>query len=277
MKRLVNLCAVILALIVLVIAPANADDSPTPVELTSEGSGKQDGIVVGAIKGSSTNSSNSANSGKLDNTGNGENLDNGGSLELQRVVAEGFCDHLYRDVVTNHPCWRRYPASEEEPPVEEEGVDPIDLLHTAVALARIDGAGPVVEPGRDWVYQGVPTLAHAAHQSVETSVTLFDLDVPVRFDAVEYVFDFHSGQPPVRTSEPGQPYPDMTIQGVYQAEHPSQFVTLTTMWDASVIHPVTGDVLSVPGALRTVETSRTFRVVRAKQRLIAPSEFGKPH
>lgn len=90
------------------------------------------------------------------------------------------------------------------------------MLHTALALARIDGAGLVVEPGRDWVYLGVPTLAHATHRSVETRVTLFDLDVPVR------------------TSEPGQPYPDMTIQRVHQAEHPAQFVTLTTMWDAAV-------------------------------------------
>lgn len=194
----------------------------------------------------------------------------GSVIHTQRAVGPSFCDVLYREVVSNHPCWRYAPPSDEEPATPET-VDPTRVLYSAVALASVDGAGLVVEPNRGWVYKDVPTLAHATHQQLTTSVSLFDLTIPVQFTATDYTFDFHSGNPPIHTSAPGAPYPDMSIQTVYTAETPHAHVTLTTLWDATVTHPTTGDTLTIPAALRTIENSPPFKVIPAKQRLISPN------
>lgn len=211
-----------------------------------------------------------------DQTANSKETTDGRTVTNQVAKGKDWCEQLFIEVVSSHPCFRFKPV-EEEPVEESPGVDPLRVLYTAVASARIDGAGLVVEPGRDWVWMGVPTLAHAQSDTVETSVQVFDLNVPVTFRATRFVFDFHDGNPPVISSVPGAPYPDMTIQGVYPAVSERMFVTLTTTWDATVTHPTTGQELTVPGALRTVEDSRVFEVVRPKQRLISDREFGKNH
>lgn len=160
---------------------------------------------------------------------------------------------------------------------EAPEISPFILAQHALQNATISGAGLVVEPRRTWLYTGLPTLAHASSSQVDTQVELFGMAVPIRFEAEEYVFDFHSGEQPIRTRSPGSPYPDMSISSTYQHPHEQQYVTLTTTWTAHVTHPQTGQVITIVGALRTEENSPPFKVIRPRQRLIAPGEFGKPH
>lgn len=240
------------------------------VMLTGTSSTATPGAMAGAIVG-----------GVFDASGDAVPIDGGGSVRVEPVVARTWCDKLFRDLVTSHPCFRRFPHKDEpvdeevDEGAEEEFIDPVSVMVSAVAFASVDGAGLVVSPGRDWVYAGVPTLAHARNGELSTTVNVLGLDVPVTFTGARFVFDFGNGAPPVVSVVPGAPYPDMSIQGTYLTERNGAFVTLTTTWDATVTHPLTGDVMSVPGALRTVERSAPFRVVRSRHRLIAPEEFGK--
>lgn len=243
-------------------------DHPIPPDFNAKDNGNQSGVKVQASSGEEQNKQ--KGDATYGDSPDDSSDSNNSNLRYQPVVAKDYCDRLYRDVVTDHPCWRRFRNQEPEPE-EEPGTDPLRVLHSAVAIARVDGAGLVVEPNRGWVYKDVPTLAHATHQQLTTSVSLFDLTIPVQFTATDYTFDFHSGNPPIHTSAPGAPYPDMSIQTVYTAETPHAHVTLTTLWDATVTHPTTGDTLTIPAALRTIENSPPFKVIPAKQRLISPN------
>lgn len=244
--------------------------------------GDNGGIVVSATRVDSVPGS-FVPGGVFDGSGEVEGVSGGGGVRVEPVVARTWCDKLFRDVVASHPCFRRFRVSDE--PVDEERVDegdgefadPVSVMVSAVALARVEGAGLVVNPGRGWVYVGAPTLAHAERGEISTSVTVLGLDVPVTFRGSRFMFDFGYGAGSVVSTVPGAPYPDMSIQGTYLNEGSGVFVTLTTTWDAVVTHPLTGEVMSVPGALRTVEYSAPFEVVRSRHRLIAPEEFGNPH
>lgn len=272
MRRFYSTLAGLILVAVLPCSPAVASD-PIPPELSAESIGDAQGVKVTA---SDTQSSTSPPP-VYDLSGEVSSLPGGGSVQVQPAVAEDFCDHIHRDIATNHPCWLRLTTNpEDEPPTEDE-IAPLSMLYTAVAVARIDGAGLVVEPSRDWVYKDIPTLAHARHQTLTTTAAVFNLNIPITFTATNYVFDFHSGEQPIHTTTPGLPYPDMSIHSVYRDEHPAQHVTLTTLWDAEASHPLTGQTLHIPGALRTVEHSPTFRVIRSRHRLISPEEFNTTH
>lgn len=183
-----------------------------------------------------------------------------------------WCLERLRDNITSHECLKRFDFNETDGEQAEDLDVPSDdeVMRMAVAHARIDGAGVIVTPGREWVYAGIPVLARAGTAVVETSVELFGLKVPVRFEAMEFVFDFHDGNAPTRSSTPGLPYPDMSIQGTYHEHGSMQHVTLRVTWRAVVTHPVSGRTFTLDAALKTVEQSREFKVEKARVRLVAP-------
>lgn len=182
-----------------------------------------------------------------------------------------WCLERLRETVSSHVCLKAFEPSQTE--IEDETSESIPdevVMQMAIAHARIDGAGVIITPGRDWVYAGVPVLARAQTSSVDTSVELFGLTIPVHFEATEFVFDFHDGQAPTRSATPGIPYPDMTIQGTYYQPDIMQHVTLHVTWRASVTHPLTGGTLTLDAALKTTENSRQFKVEKPRVRLVAP-------
>lgn len=183
-----------------------------------------------------------------------------------------WCLERLRVTVSSHVCLKAFEASQTETDEEtaEESIPDDVVMNMAIAHARIDGAGVIITPGRDWVYAGVPVLARAQTSSIDTAVELFNLTIPVHFEATEFVFDFHDGQAPTRSATPGIPYPDMTIQGTYYQPDTMQHVTLHVTWRASVTHPLTGQTLTLDAALKTTENSREFRVEKPRVRLVAP-------
>lgn len=112
-----HLSAVCLALLIVLSNHATAvADDPSNDEMNVKVKGSGNAVQIQGHKNASHHNSSAQ---VLDPTGEIRITEGGGSVVVQRVVAQGFCDHLYRGVVMNHPCWRRYLASEEEPPAGE--------------------------------------------------------------------------------------------------------------------------------------------------------------
>lgn len=190
-----------------------------------------------------------------------------------------WCEDRYRGTGWADVCRGDFHG---QPGKAEDGEDassdempPMLVLHSAVASASVHGVGLVVEPTQ-WVFTGIPTLAYAQHQTLATSVNVLGFSVPVTFTAQEYVFNFHTGESSVRTTSPGAPYPDMSIQGTYQRPMSQAYVSLRTTWSATATHPVTGETLYADAALRTEEHSVPFRVEKPKLRLISEDMVGRP-
>lgn len=157
---------------------------------------------------------------------------------------------------------------DESPPEE---IPPIDLLYHALSQARIEGAGLQVQPHLR-AYVGVPTLVHATQPTRSETLHILGYDVTVSFSASSYKYDFGDGLPPLITTDPSGPYPISRLRHTYQQPFPSQTVTLETTWTATITHPVTGEVLTVPGAMITRERSAPFEVRKARGYLTDTAE-----
>ena len=157
----------------------------------------------------------------------------------------------------------------DETPPEE--IPPIDLLYHALSQAKVEGAGLRVQP-HIRAYVGIPTLVHATQPTRSETLNILGYDITVNFAASSYKYDFGDGLPPLVTTDPSGPYPITTLRHVYQHPFPSQTVALETTWTATVTHPVTGETLSVPGALITKERSAPFEVRKARGYLTDTAE-----
>lgn len=163
------------------------------------------------------------------------------------------------------------PCDTRDPELPKDDKDPLTVLYSALEVASIDGAGLRIQP---WIqtFVGVPTLAYATAPQVNTSVNVLGLDVPIEFTAREYSFDFGDGSDPLVSTQPGAPFPDMTNFHIYQQPQEHAQISLTTTWSAKVIHPVTGDVIFVTGALQTKETAPPLPVRKARGYLTDTAE-----
>lgn len=161
-----------------------------------------------------------------------------------------------------------YRFADDEP---AEEIPTIDLLYHALAHTQVSSAGLVVEP---WsrTYVGVPTLVHAATPVRQEVVRVFDHDVVVDFEATSFKYDFGDGLPPLVTTDPSEGFPVMTLNHVYLEPRDQVSVVLETTWKARVVHPVTGESLTVPSALVTVEASAPLEVRKAKGYLTDTAE-----
>lgn len=157
------------------------------------------------------------------------------------------------------------------PDEEPEEIPAVDLLYHAIARSRVEGAGLRVQP-HIRAYVGVPTLVHASQPTRSETLHILGYDVTVNFSASSYKYDFGDGYPPLVTTDPSGPYPITTLRHVYQEPFPSQTVALETTWTATITHPVTGEVLSVPGVMITRERSAPFEVRKAKGYLTDTAE-----
>lgn len=267
LQRTTSIIALVLSLLCLFSpSPAYCDDS-NDLLLTAAPTKDQDTIsVTGKIPSLSSNGAGESFSEVLPPNGDQSAV----SHRVNKKALHWCLDRL-RLHVSSHVCLNRFATNDDESTTDEETPIPDEtLMHMAIAHAHIDGAGIIITPGRDWVYATLPVLARASTQSIDTQVQLLGHTIPVRFDATEFVFDFHNGSPPTRTTTPGKPYPDMTIQGTYYQPDTTQHVTLTVTWKATVTHPTTGKTLTLNAALKTRENSREFTVEKPRIRLVAP-------
>ncbi|WP_165867120.1 hypothetical protein [Schaalia canis] len=161
-----------------------------------------------------------------------------------------------------------YRFADDEP---AEEIPTVDLLYHALAHTQVSSAGLKVEP---WsrTYVGVPTLVHAATPVKQEVVRVFDHDVVVDFEATSFKYDFGDGTDPLVTTDPSEGFPVMTLNHVYLEPREQVSVVLETTWKARVVHPVTGESLTVPSALVTVEASAPLEVRKAKGYLTDTAE-----
>ncbi|WP_051259233.1 hypothetical protein [Schaalia suimastitidis] len=146
-----------------------------------------------------------------------------------------------------------------------------DLLYAALASVTINGAGLVMQPAQ-YAYIDFAQLAHATTPTQTHTVTLMGTPVTITLHATNFTFDFGDGTPPITSSTPGAPYPDMTISHHYTHTHPARVLTLTTTWAAHIVNPFTGEEVHVDGALSTTERTQPFPVRKAHVALTDTAE-----
>ncbi|WP_131245849.1 hypothetical protein [Schaalia suimastitidis] len=146
-----------------------------------------------------------------------------------------------------------------------------DLLYAALASVTINGAGLVMQPAQ-YAYIDFAQLAHATTPTQTHTVTLMGTPVTITLHATNFTFDFGDGTPPITSSTPGAPYPDMTISHHYTHTHPARVLTLTTTWAAHIVNPFTGEEIQVDGALSTTERTQPFPVRKAHVALTDTAE-----
>ena len=182
-----------------------------------------------------------------------------------------YCEWHIKHARAAQPC---PPSTKPSKETEETEPSSTEILYRALESVHIQGAGLIVQP-TEWVYLGVPTLAHAQTNTIHTSVTIFDMEVPITLTATNFSFDFNNGAPPVESTTPGQPWPSMDIYGIYDHETDNQTITLRTTWKGTATHPITGESITIQGMVTTVEDSTPFKVKKRRIRL-SENSFTKP-
>ncbi|SDT99940.1 hypothetical protein SAMN04489714_1526 [Schaalia radingae] len=178
------------------------------------------------------------------------------------------------------------PADKCTPPPTEkpEGKEPDQpatpstdtIARTALNTITLRGAGLTIQPHQH-AFTEVPSNIYAATPTQTHTLTVFNHTVTLTLHASTYTFDFNDHTPPLVTTTPGNPYPNMVHTHSWQNESPHQTVTLTTTWDVTLTNPFTGTTHTIPSITSTRETSAPFLLTKPHQVLTDHAEKTHGH
>ena len=178
------------------------------------------------------------------------------------------------------------PADKCTPPPTEkpEGKEPDQpatpstdtIARTALNTITLRGAGLTIQPHQH-AFTEVPSNIYAATPTQTHTLTVFNHTVTLTLHASTYTFDFNDHTPPLITTTPGNPYPNMVHTHSWQNESPHQTVTLTTTWDVTLTNPFTGTTHTIPSITSTRETSAPFLLTKPHQVLTDHAEKTHGH
>jgi hypothetical protein len=150
------------------------------------------------------------------------------------------------------------------------------IARTALNTITLRGAGLTIQPHQH-AFTEVPSNIYAATPTQTHTLTVFNHTVTLTLHASTYTFDFNDHTPPLITTTPGNPYPNMTHTHSWQNESPHQTVTLTTTWDVTLTNPFTGTTHTIPSITSTRETSAPFLLTKPHQVLTDHAEKAHGH
>ncbi|MDO5034310.1 MAG: hypothetical protein Q4E01_02880 [Actinomycetaceae bacterium] len=154
-------------------------------------------------------------------------------------------------------------AVAEAPAGGEETYRTVDLgalAAQAVSQTQPGGMQLNVQPNKEWVYSGVPTIVYMTGEAPTSSQVVDGFNVTVTWRVREHRFEFNDpngSDSTLTTSENGLPYPNETITWNYAGEGNTS-IRVTTTWDADV--SVAGVTFSLNNQHTTQSESRTFEV-----------------
>ena len=150
------------------------------------------------------------------------------------------------------------------------------IARTALNTITLRGAGLTIQPHQH-AFTEVPSNIYAATPTQTHTLTVFNHTVTLTLHASTYTFDFNDHTPPLITTTPGNPYPNMVHTHSWQNESPHQTVTLTTTWDVTLTNPFTGTTHTIPSITSTRETSAPFLLTKPHQVLTDHAEKTHGH
>ncbi|MGW2092384.1 PKD domain-containing protein [Promicromonospora sukumoe] len=124
-----------------------------------------------------------------------------------------------------------------------------------------------VQPPDGWTLVNVDTIAFTDREPRTVSTELFGIPVEIRAVVSNYSWDFGDGTMPLRTTDPGAPYPAHTIAHTY-AEPGSATISLTTTWGGQFRLPGEPTWRDVPGEATTTSASGSLEILEARARLV---------
>ncbi|MFH5823904.1 hypothetical protein [Georgenia sp. AZ-5] len=150
---------------------------------------------------------------------------------------------------------------------EGDLAQPVLLTLADLRELPIAPGGLNIQPDQGWVLINVDTIfwTEAAEQTFDTVV--LGTPVQVRVAPVDYAWDFGDGAAPLRTTDPGAPYPDHTVAHAYTRSSDRTRVTLTTRWAGEFQVAGSGVWQPVEGLATTTEVSAPFEVRTAQTAL----------
>ncbi|MFZ5870526.1 MAG: PKD domain-containing protein, partial [Actinomycetota bacterium] len=126
---------------------------------------------------------------------------------------------------------------------------------------------PNVQPDNGYTLVGVPTNVYATAEPVTLDTTLLGFPVQVRATPSRYAWDFGDGNGHGPTSEPGAPYPALTITHTYERadRYP---ITLTTYYTGEY-SVAGGPWLPIAGEAQVTSAPVDVEALAGRNRLVA--------
>ena len=126
---------------------------------------------------------------------------------------------------------------------------------------------PNVQPDNGYTLVGVPTNVYATAEPVTLDTQLLGFPVQVRATPSRYAWDFGDGNGHGPTSEPGAPYPALTITHTYEraARYP---ITLTTYYRGEY-SVAGGPWLPIAGEAQVTSAPVDVEALAGRNRLVA--------
>jgi PKD repeat protein len=110
------------------------------------------------------------------------------------------------------------------------------------------------------VLVNIDTIVWTEATAQTLSTVVLDTPVAVRVTPVDFTWDFGDGSEPVRTTDPGAPYPDHTVSHSYKRAAKDIEITVTTRWAGQFQVAGSGAWQAVQGFAVTTQTSAPFEV-----------------
>ena len=144
-------------------------------------------------------------------------------------------------------------------------IDYFSLVSDAWNSTSISGTNMRLQPPTGNVLIQLPVIVVANHVSDSRTLNVGDTAVSMSLRAVSFTVDWGDGTVQTYSSAP-RPYP--YHNAFHRYRRGTYSITLTTRWEASWTHPETGQTITEPNLLETVEHSRQFNAITSSPVLI---------
>ena len=173
-----------------------------------------------------------------------------------------------------------YPPPETpESPLPEKLPTTREILYSAAAVIRADGAGLRKRPdGVSYTNRFVPTIVSVTSPTQTHVINLLGRDITITLTATNYEYSWGDGTPNTVTTSPGlawekgiDPNKDPRLIRHYYTPpqgwrsgfdgpypHENREITLTTTWSGTATNPFTGETQTINGLVTTTETTGPF-------------------
>ena len=288
-----SLCACVVCVFSLAIAPAVADSSQPDSSCAFATEGRQAFCAVGSGNSvdasvwgreQESSSGNTADPTETANDGKARETAEGSASSDARAAGVGqVCDgmmHMYEkpDGTTDEVACLYFSAAH---PAGGKLALPTtrEILYYAATTIHADGAGLRKRPdGVSYTNRFVPTIVSVTNPTQTHVINLLGRDITITLTATNYEYSWGDGTPNTVTTSPGlawekgiDPNKDPRLIRHYYTPpqgwrsgfdgpypHENREITLTTTWSGTATNPFTGETQTINGLVTTTETTGPF-------------------
>ena len=188
--------------------------------------------------------------------------------ELRYTNMSAFCRP---DTTTPAPA----PAPGPAGPRDTDRSQALTVSSAQVASLIVGGSGVTRSPDTGKVPAGYLQIVTTDPTTRTYTLTLNEATVTVEATPVHYTWDWGDDTAPTHTTDPGSPWPAMSLTHCYTHPQAQVTMTVTTTWQAT--YTTGGTTHPVDGNVTTTSTSTPFDVVRLASTLTDHAEQAHEH